>query len=336
MSEIDTEKEPRFQTEGDSNLETKSTQIPNIQIGTGFNSQQIQTPSKTSKLQIVIFSILAASLAIIIGSLVYLQFFGPNQTKPFGAASRSSSSSTQNSSVGESSSFLISSSVGESSSFPNSLSRISTIKYAEAVANGAVQTTLNSRSTPCGDLTTDSKPWGFSGQVSEGPITQECLGGKYTWWKVKWGDGTEGWSIADNLKFYDAPLAFNFGFITGEFTYPSDFIPPQRACAKNIVTKAIYCTDRSQSKTNPKVYKLAVPVGKYYVFASRWDSIDKSKPEKIYYDENVPCGLTFDCFKKTPNPKPIAVEVKAGLTTSKIDPTDWYVDETVGGYYRDF
>lgn len=325
MSEIDTEKTNQASEQNTSTSNNQTVASGSVQAIPDLNFDNSQLPTQTSKFQIIIFSLLAACLAIIIGSLIYLQFFGPNQTKPFGAVSNSSSSSTQNSSVGESSSFSTSSS-----------SSVSTIKYAEAVANGAVQTTLNSRSTPCGDIVGDSKPWGFSGQVSEGPITQECLGGKYTWWKVKWGDGSEGWSIADNLKFYDAPVAFNFGFITGEFIYPSEFLPPQRACAKNVLTKAVYCTDRSQSKINPKVYKLAVPVGKYYVFASRWDSIDKSKPEKIYYDENVPCGLTYECFKKTPNPKPIAVEVKPGLTTSKIDPTDWYVDETVGGYYRDF
>jgi hypothetical protein len=328
MPEIDTQNQDQIQTQTTPKSEADNSPALSQQKPSNLDNPAVS--NKISKFQIVIFSFVATCLAIIVASLIYLQFFGPNQTKPFGAVSNTSSS--QNSSVGESSS-LPSSSLSNSSLLSSSAP---SIKYAEAVANGATQTTLNTRSAPCGEIVSDSKPWGFSGQVSDGPITQECLGGKYTWWKVKWGDGSEGWSIADNLKFYDAPLAFNFGFITGEFIYPSEFLPPQRACAKNILNKAIYCTDRAQSKVNPKVYKLAVPVGKYYVFASRWDSIDKSKPEKIYYDENVPCGLTFECFKATPNPKPIAVEVKAGLTTSKIDPTDWYVDETVGGYYRDF
>ncbi|MBC7472484.1 MAG: hypothetical protein H7196_04485 [candidate division SR1 bacterium] len=44
--------------------------------------------------------------------------------------------------------------------------------------------------------------WGTAGEVLEGPNKPgPCLGGEYEWYKVKWNDGAEGWSIVNYLDF---------------------------------------------------------------------------------------------------------------------------------------
>lgn len=109
------------------------------------------------------------------------------------------------------------------------------------------------------------------------------------------------------------------GTIEGSLSFPSEGIPKNlEVCAENQTTKEIYCT--SKHLQNPKYtygvgYTLNVPAGIYLVYA-----LDPSGDYKAYYSEFVTCGLSVNC----PSHEPILVEVKAGETTSDVDPQDWY------------
>lgn len=109
------------------------------------------------------------------------------------------------------------------------------------------------------------------------------------------------------------------GTIEGSLSFPSEGIPENlEVCAENQDTKEVYCTDEhiQDSKYTYGIgYTLNVPAGIYLVYA-----LDPSGDYKAYYSEFVTCGLSVNC----PSHEPIPVEVKAGETTSDVDPQDWY------------
>ncbi|GAB4147174.1 MAG: hypothetical protein OHK0017_08590 [Patescibacteria group bacterium] len=104
---------------------------------------------------------------------------------------------------------------------------------------------------------------------------------------------------------------------------------PQRVCAKEITTKQITCTS---NKTSLMTYSLDLDPGTYYVYATRWSEVGKNPEEKVYYDEIVQCGLTYECGQKYPSPKPVPVKVVAGRITDKVDPQNWYVSDLTKEY----
>jgi len=110
------------------------------------------------------------------------------------------------------------------------------------------------------------------------------------------------------------------GTIEGSLGYPSDFIPSDmKVCAKEILTEKEYCTNEhiEDDKYTYKVgYKLEVPHGSYYVFATT----QLIQDYKAYYSEFVTCGLRADC----PSHQQITVEVETGDVVTNIDPQDWY------------
>ena len=115
------------------------------------------------------------------------------------------------------------------------------------------------------------------------------------------------------------------GTIEGSLSFPSEFIPTDMTiCAEDTSTQKQYCTkDHLQDvKYTAHVgYKIEVPAGSYHVFAylpggSGGYSVDY----RAYYSEFVTCGLSINCTSH----KPIVVAVKAGETTSDINPQDWY------------
>lgn len=116
--------------------------------------------------------------------------------------------------------------------------------------------------------------------------------------------------------------------ITGELSYPSDFDFPQMiVCAEAVTSKSIHCTEkRIQNRRSGKLtYKLRVPAGSYYVFATivnGEEPVDDVRGYKAYYSEFVKCGLSVDC----PSHEPVKVTVRAGQTLTGINPGDWYVD----------
>ena len=110
------------------------------------------------------------------------------------------------------------------------------------------------------------------------------------------------------------------GFIEGSISYPSEEIPKNlKICATNLQTNKRYCT--KERITEPKYtyglgYQLKVPPGNYKVYAYLLDNPDN----KAYYNEFVACGMNIEC----PSHETIVIAVSSGVTTSNIDPIDWY------------
>ena len=118
------------------------------------------------------------------------------------------------------------------------------------------------------------------------------------------------------------------GTITGALSYPTDAgLPNMIVCAEPVDSKSIHCTDKRvvNRRSGRVTYKLTVPAGTYYVFATvvnGEDSGEGFRGYKAYYSEFVKCGLSVDC----PSHAPIKVTLRAGQTLANIDPGDWYVD----------
>lgn len=120
----------------------------------------------------------------------------------------------------------------------------------------------------------------------------------------------------------------NPGIITGALSYPSDFdFPKMIVCAEAVDSKRIHCTDKriTNRRSRKVTYRLRVPAGTYYVFATvvNWDDpVEDARGYKAYYSAFVKCGLSVGC----PSHEPIRVAVRAGQTLTGIDPGDWYVE----------
>jgi hypothetical protein len=103
------------------------------------------------------------------------------------------------------------------------------------------------------------------------------------------------------------------GFLRGNLSYPSEFLPAQTVVAFDAVTMAVVAqvtTAEGQGQ-----YELAVPAGDYYVVAYVADGSLAAG-----YSEAVPCGLSAACTDHTL----IAVHVDPGAIVEDIDPQDWY------------
>ena len=115
------------------------------------------------------------------------------------------------------------------------------------------------------------------------------------------------------------------GTVEGSLSFPSEGIPSEmKICAEDTSTKKKYCTKKhiqNEKYTYRVGYKIEAPAGKYLVFAYLPSGSDGYPADyRAYYNEFVTCGLSVDCASH----KPIVVTVKAGKTTSDIDPQDWY------------
>lgn len=128
-----------------------------------------------------------------------------------------------------------------------------------------------------------------------------------------------------------APQTFaqQTGIISGALSYPSDFdFPKMIVCAEAVNSKRIHCTDKriTNRRSRKVTYRLRVPAGSYYVFATIVngdDPVEDVRGYKAYYSEFVKCGLSVDC----PSHEPIRVTARAGQTVTGIDPGDWYVED---------
>lgn len=122
------------------------------------------------------------------------------------------------------------------------------------------------------------------------------------------------------------PPAQRPAVVTGSLSYPSDYsFPRMIVCAEDADSAKIHCTDRraSNRKTGRFTYRLRVPAGSYYVFATLVNGEELSEDfrgYKAYYSEFVTCGYKVEC----PSHERIKVTVRAGQTLTKIDPGDWY------------
>jgi hypothetical protein len=110
------------------------------------------------------------------------------------------------------------------------------------------------------------------------------------------------------------------GTLTGQLTYPSEFLPPQRVVAFDITDLTTFYVDEVVSGGT---YSLEIPAGTYYVLAYLIDpALHGGIPDYFAaYSEAVLCGLAYGCDDHSLVP----VFVGAGETVSGIDPTDWYL-----------
>jgi hypothetical protein len=112
----------------------------------------------------------------------------------------------------------------------------------------------------------------------------------------------------------------NLGTITGQLSYPSEFLPSQRVVAFNIEDIQIYyAVDVVEGGT----YELDVLPGTYVVLAYVIDPETLSAPPGMgaAYSKAVLCGLEVGCDDHGLAP----VTVGVGETVSGIDPADWYL-----------
>jgi hypothetical protein len=106
------------------------------------------------------------------------------------------------------------------------------------------------------------------------------------------------------------------GSVSGRLGYPSEMVPPLRVVAFNIVTGEYYWQNTVLNQTNYRFDEL--PAGTYHVLAYLIDN--PSRTFYAAYSNFVTCGYLESCTDHTL----VAVEVKAGMETTNVDPNDWY------------
>jgi hypothetical protein len=111
------------------------------------------------------------------------------------------------------------------------------------------------------------------------------------------------------------------GAITGQLSYPSEFIPPMRIVAFRVVDNQTFFVD---TQMHDATYVLPVPAGTYHVIAYV-DGVE-SDPTSMAggYSQAVPSGLSVDCLDHSL----IEVKVQQGSVTAGIDPGDFYAPES--------
>lgn len=110
-----------------------------------------------------------------------------------------------------------------------------------------------------------------------------------------------------------ATETLKFGTVSGNLSYPSEFIPAQRVIfyIANDFSQ-YYSVDTA---LNQSTYTIQVPEGMYVVVAYVIDG-----GLSAGYTAAVACGLSVDCTDHSLVP----ILVTAGETLEKIDPADWY------------
>jgi hypothetical protein len=124
-------------------------------------------------------------------------------------------------------------------------------------------------------------------------------------------------SVLATVTPTSAPLT---GTITGHLSYPSEFIPPMKVVAFDVVNPSNFyfvTTEMNQSE-----YTLQAPAGTYYVVSYVLES-GGTPGLAGGYSKAVPCGLQVGCDDHSLIP----VTVAAGQTVTGIDPGDWYAPE---------
>ena len=107
------------------------------------------------------------------------------------------------------------------------------------------------------------------------------------------------------------------GSISGNLSYPSDFLPPMRVVAFDATNTLNYSyVDTLQGQSDYTISEL--PAGVYHVVSYLMDSTTLVGG----YTQMVPCGLQAGCEDHSL----IDVTVVAGQTTTDINPGDWYAD----------
>ena len=207
-------------------------------------------------------------------------------------------------------------------------------KFVKSIPNGSSAVGVNVREEPCQKIVGNLQKWDSSGEIIGQNVQKECLGAKYTWIQVSWTDGTKGWSISDNLEISDTPIrsvSSKMGNISGSLVYPSDFIPNQKLCAKEISASLETCID-----TKGSTYTISVSPGVYNVYVKgildkdgklqNWqnlvhynkyvkDCMMEGYPGEKCKGNNVPSNFHTEI---------INVKVEAGKNVENVNPWDWY------------
>ena len=107
------------------------------------------------------------------------------------------------------------------------------------------------------------------------------------------------------------------GGISGQLSYPSEFIPPLRVVAFDTENPSnYYYIDTIQNQFDYLISGL--PAGEYHVVSY----VIGSPTQASGYTQMVPCGLAYGCNDHAL----IDVIVTSGNTTTGINPGDWYGD----------
>ena len=140
-----------------------------------------------------------------------------------------------------------------------------------------------------------------------GSIMQECMIKRYLLRERTLQQRSKDMGISDLVE------------ISGVLSYPSDYIPGDlEVCAYQISHPSFsYCTKEKTQISNNLIYKMNIPFGEYYVFASTKDRANY----KAYYTEAVVCGLQVHC--KSHRKIKVVVDGKKSKL-SNINPQDWY------------
>jgi hypothetical protein len=101
------------------------------------------------------------------------------------------------------------------------------------------------------------------------------------------------------------------GSISGNLSYPSEFIPGMLVVAYRMGTTEFYSISTADSQGAYQIDNL--PAGTYHVVAY-YESLSAG------YSQAVPCGLSVNCVDHSL----IDVVVTAGSVASGINPMDWY------------
>jgi hypothetical protein len=112
--------------------------------------------------------------------------------------------------------------------------------------------------------------------------------------------------------------AVTTGTITGDLSYPSEFIPALSVVAFKVDDDQWFYI---QTEVNQLTYTLeGLPPGTYHVVAYPQPSSGIPSDLAAGYTQMIPCGLSVECTDHTLIP----VEVNAGVTETGIDPGDWF------------
>lgn len=106
------------------------------------------------------------------------------------------------------------------------------------------------------------------------------------------------------------------GSISGDLSYPSEFIPPLRVVAFQVGSSQYYYVDTLENQGAYQIDNL--PAGAYHVVAYTMGGELAGG-----YTQAVPCGLNVNCADHSL----IDVNVAAGQVTAGINPGDWYAPD---------
>jgi len=120
------------------------------------------------------------------------------------------------------------------------------------------------------------------------------------------------------------------GTVTGQLSYPSEFLPPMRVVLFSLTDKKAYFVDTAKGQAQ---FSLNVPAGTYYLVSYPYEGTAGNTGQVDSYTldggsyaggytQMVPCGLAAGCDDHTL----LSITVTESQTVNA-DPGDWYAPE---------